>query len=741
LRTGRSKVLLPAAVLFFGSGFAALVYQVAWQRILVLHTGIGITSVSLIVATFMAGLCLGNHAGGVWSGRLQPAEALRMFAIAELLVGAFATVSDRIYYDWLYLRGDWLFAEPWRGTAVHVAGLLPPTLLMGASLPFLVRALALEPGEAVSRVIGLLYAANVLGASAGALVTPWWLIRSYGVRGAIGFGAAVSLIVGGGALFLIRSVRREAVIPSAPTAGTDPSAGEGTNQRLWLLLYGLSGFCALSLELIWFRLTEVATKSSAFTFGTLLFVYLLGLGSGTAVGVLMAGRLRPPLRTFLSLQCAIAAYAAFAVALLARVPIVGTVLLSLFSYWGKYDEFVPGRHADTGLLLRLYALVPFSLYGVPTLLMGISFVALHRAVQDDPATSGRKTGALQAANIAGCVAGSLGVGLAGLNWLGTVGSLRAIVLVALVFAAVGLWRFGLRSRFSVLGASLLAAAVALPSPPLLWRRLHGLAGGPIVAREDATGLAVMAPDSRGNFWRLSVAGRGWSSLPFGWIHSQLGAVPALVHRDPRRIAIVGLGSGDTAWAASCRRETRATTVFEVVAPELPLLADMAALQPWADLHAFLADPRIQVRLEDARRALDREDAIYDVIEGDPLEPHDAYSGNLYSLEFFQRCASRLTRGGLMAAWSPTPRVRATVRTAFPHVLEFEDGVILLASNDPIQIDVAAWLSRLDGASSYLGPSITADVRSCLETVRPVAADEPMGDLNRDMWPRDEFLSR
>ncbi len=168
-----------AGLAFFLSGASALVYQVAWQRILALQTGVGITSIAMIVAAFMAGIGAGSHLGGVLSTRLAPRRALLAFALLEVGIAVFGALSCGLYYDLLYRHGSWLYASPVVGGVLHFAGLLPPTLLMGMSLPFLVRALVDDVGRA-GRTVGFLYGVNTLGASVGALLAPWVLMRFFG---------------------------------------------------------------------------------------------------------------------------------------------------------------------------------------------------------------------------------------------------------------------------------------------------------------------------------------------------------------------------------------------------------------------------------------------------------------------------------------------------------------------------------------------------------------------------------
>jgi spermidine synthase len=212
----------------------------------------------------------------------------------------------------------------------------------------------------------------------------------------------------------------------------------------------------------------------------------------------------------------------------------------------------------------------------------------------------------------------------------------------------------------------------------------------------------------------------------------------VIHPAPRRVAVVGLGSGDTAWAAGLRRETQSVAVFEISSPQPRILRRVSAERTLPELAFFLADPRVAIRIEDGRRALEAtHDEGFDAIETDAIWPESAGSGNLYSLEFFEACRRRLRPGGLMCTWAPTPRVRATFRTVFPHVLDVDSGVILVGSPYPIQLDRPAWEARLREAEGYLGELRARAVLDRLLTLAP--ADGPIDpDVNRDLYPRDEF---
>jgi spermidine synthase len=482
-------------------------------------------------------------------------------------------------------------------------------------------------------------------------------------------------------------------------------------------------------------------KGTAFTFGTMLCLYLLGSAAGCLLAAARMARLRHPLRVFLACQCLILLYAGLAVVLLARLPPETPLYDWYFRYWDENLGFKLGESWELDRLWRLYALFPAFLYGPPTVLMGFSFPVLQRAVHDDPRTSGRKVGTLQAANIAGCVAGSLLIGLVALRYLGTTGSFRLLCGLGLLFAAAGLRWAKPRLLFAGLAAALAVLLVCLPGQRELWVRLHGSQSTATLVDEDASGVVAVVPRPQGP-WRVFVGGKNHSQLPFGGMHTRLGAGPALIHPAPRDVAIIGLGSGDTAWAAGLRPETESITVFEISGPQPRVLRRLAASAEVPALRAFLQDPRVHIVEADGRRALRAGTARYDIIEADALWPEVAGSGNLYSVEFFRECAARLKPGGLMCTWAPTPRIYASFSQVFPHVLGTASRDVLIGSESPLAEALAVWEARLASpeAAAYLGAARTEPAR----LLRRLIGLNRRGwrhtrlDSNHDLWPRDEF---
>lgn len=729
--------LVVASACFVLSGAAALVYQVAWQRLLALTTGVSIPSVAAITAAFMAGLGIGSHVGGLWSERLSPRRAVKAFALVELGVAAFASVSVWIYYHGLYRQMPWLYEHgPAITFLVHLLSLILPTTLMGMSLPLLVRGLVLGSDEA-PRTIGFLYAANALGAAMGAFATPWLLLRFLGVDGAVFVGAALSATAGLGALLLARQGgATPSALPRVPALA--PNLEQAQPLGIWIVLYALSGFVSLSLEIVWFRVLDVMAKGGAFTFGTLLGMYLIGLAAGSFAATLSTSRIRRPLRVFLICQGLMLLSTLLAHALLVTLPFEGNPLAWMVSYGARVEGFLNMETITAGEFAYMYVAMPLVLFGPATFCMGFGFPILQRAIQGDPVSAGRKVGLLQAANIAGCTLGSLVTGLFLLDALGSAGIFRFLGLLGLGVATLGALRTGARS-LGLIAVGLAALVALFPNNQTLWLRLHG-APDPADSffEEDAASVTGFTPRRRGGYTQW-VNGRSISWIPFGSIHTSLGAVPALIHPAPKEVAIIGLGSGDTAWAAGLRAETEKITVFEIATSQPRLLERVRGFKGMERLDQFLRDSRVRLVKDDGRRRLGTDGVKYDLIEIDALYPDSGLSGNLYSVEFFELASRALKPGGIMCTWAPRSRVEAAAQRAFRHAIKVDKFLVL--SNDPLSMDLDVWMARLrsERVRDYLGEGPVRFIEPLLSSAAPAGPVDLSHEFNEDLQPRDEFV--
>jgi spermidine synthase len=758
-------------VVFFASGYSALLYQVVWQRLLTLFSGADVYAATIVVAAFMAGLGCGSLAGGVVADRVSRVVAVVLFAGAEVGIALFGLQSRAVLYDGLYERFGHLAAQPAvMGTLLFLV-LLWPTFLMGASLPLLARALT-RAIETAAGTIGWLYACNTMGAAIGALSAIWWFVPRHGLEGGLGFAAALNLACAGLAVPIAVALfrQRDPVATGAASTGIAGPPGESVpfGFATWVALYALSGFLALSLEIVWFRLLGVMLKSTAFTFGTLLAQYLFWLGAGAALGSVVARRVRRPAHAFLAVQAAAGAWAGLGLALLLRGIETSAALAWMREYLGGYDPMHPaGATADlltflSGLVrqqvwqgellpyrfLWMYVAVPALLIGPTTLLLGAAFPLLQRVVQTDMARLGRRVGALLVANIAGSTAGAMITGWALLAWLGTPGTLRLLVALSAVFGlgAAGLLRGGWPRACgaSVAAALAIAAVVAVPDSASLWSRLHGTTPAAVRLGEGASGLALLEVEDEesGGGVVVYLNGLGQSRLPYGHgTQTLLGALPAMIHPDPREAAVVGLGSGNTLAALAGRAGLERITSIEIIEPLIGLLQRSAPDLGYDGLTGLLADPRVEHVAGDGRAFLRRTDRRFDIIEADALRPGSAYSGNLYSVEYFELLRARLRPGGLAVTWAPTDRVERTFVSVFEHVLQY--GGVLIGSRTPIVLDREAIARRLqDPVTGAYYDRLGIRIRDLLEpqvfAPAPLARGPATTDLNTDLFPRDEF---
>ena len=659
----RRGVVLLLLALFFLSGFSALTYQTAWQRMLGAFAGSDSVATTMIVGAFLFGLGIGSLAGASFADRLSLRRVLRVFALCEIGVGAFACFSRTVFYDLFLGRLVGIAGDPLVSSVMVFLALLPPTLLMGMSLPLLSRVIV-DRIEGASARIGWLYGLNTLGAAAGTLVTGAILIGMFGFAVTVYAAASSNFLIGGLAWLASGRLSRS---PPAASSHIDHGHASTTRRRLlqWSLMVFVSGFLIISLEIVWFRVLGTLLRHDAYAFCLILGIFLVGDGLGVIAGAELAPRLVDPRRTFQLLQGLMGLYALASLA----------VLFALTAYAGASLFGVEGP-IPYRLVFTLAAVLP------PAVLLGMSFPITQRAIQDDPAAIGRRVGLVQLCNILGNTAGAVVTGLVLLHWLGTAWTLRLIGIGSLAFVQLALWHRRDRGRDAVLALALAAVIAVLPGNAAFWSALHGTtaAEGAIVA-EDRTGIAVLRPagssvqagDKYGGSAELAhdtlfISGHPQSRVPFLIAHGALGAVGALLHPDPQDILIIGQGAGSTPIAAGVNPKTHNVRVVDIAAPVFDAMHEAARRSVDDVLHRplrqYYADPRYTRIVADARHLLLTEERRYDIIEADAVYPTSALAGQLYSTDFFRLALSRLKPGGYVVQWMPE---RADARELFAGV--------------------------------------------------------------------------
>jgi len=313
------------------------------------------------------------------------------------------------------------------------------------------------------------------------------------------------------------------------------------------------------------------------------------------------------------------------------------------------------------------------------------------------------------------------------------------VVVALSFLHFGNLSFDLKH-------GLLAVALGLaffPPGEAFWRRLHGLTTEPAIVAEDKTGLSLLKM-ANAQDGRLYIQGHSQSWLPFHTVHAFLGGIGPLTHPAPKRVLVIGSGTGGTPYAAGLRPDTDRVRVVEIVKPVMDTLQVYRAVHPGSAVDRLLGTAKFEIVVADGRHTLALDTGKWDVIEADAILPKTGLSGLLNSREFFEQVRSRLAPGGLYVQWAPTDRTVATFRSVFPYVTMVHPA--LIGSDRPIPYDRDRLLGLL--ADPRIDDHLAA-ARVDRGELRQWFADKkievlndgrtvPAATPNTDLFPRDEF---
>jgi len=683
----------------------------------------------------MLGLGFGSLIGGAIADRLSSKTALGMFVVLEILIGSFALYSKAILYDTIYLSSLHLSYSTEVLVFVYLLILLLPTICMGATLPILSRAitstLTLAPKE-----VSVIYGMNICGAACGALISGFYLVRLFGFETTTKIGAIFNFLTAFVTISFLPSIKKQDEIL------TEKGECRESVSKIWAYAYFFSGFMNIGLEILWFRILGTLLKSNAFTFSYLLFLYLLGLAAWILSSTFFNLRPQKPGIWFLRLQLIAIIYSGFSLVVLAVVLNNANLLGNIRAYLNSYEHILisNGLSTHSRVFLGLYFVIAPLLILIPTYLIGFSFVFLQEESIKRVSGIGKTLGGLQAFNIIGSTLGSLIVGLVLLEYLGTINTLRVIVVLSFFYLCllVKLGCFKVE-RYGFL-LCILLTVYYLPSKTKFLELLHGsLNSDRIAVAEDGTGVAALKAQGGNTYVFTNGLGQSW--IPFGSIHSSLGILPLFVHPNPKNIAVIGLGSGDTLFSSAGRRGIESVKCFEIIRPLFSLLSEHSS---YAGLASINANPVIDIIYGDGRKEIARSSMPFDIIEADALRPTSAFSGNLYSKEYFELLRSKLAPEGYAVSWIPTERTLRTFMSVFEHTLLFP--YVAIGSKEEIIFDKELVLERAKDSYSTdyytrAGIDHIALIEEGSKNAQILGPDLRENlDINTDFFPKDEYKS-
>jgi len=702
---------------FLLSGASALVYQVCWMRMLGLSVGHSVYAIATVVATYMAGLGIGARLAGELAPR--SGRPLCAYGVLEIFVGGFALVSPT-----LLSLGNPL-ACTLGELSLPVAGalilggvtLLPPTIAMGATLPYLTRCYAREAAT-LGRDMGWLYAVNTSGAVIGAAMAGFVLLPFLGQPTTIVVVAAVNIAVGVAAIGLGRLQPRLPTVPAddprASHATDVPAAGDpsvGRLNPLVLLAFALSGLAAMVNEVTWIRCFELFTGSTTYAFSLILCAFISGLALGTHLASRWVDRVRDLVRGLAAINLGIALATCALIPLIGELPLMLVRPLALVS-----DSFA------TRQLLVFGAL--FAVILVPTVLMGATYPFATRALARTPRAAARVVGRAYAWNTAGAITGSLLGGLVLVPRLHLVDTMWVAVGVSLLAAAVLL---GERRRLAwALPALALAGAWFCPDwnprhmnlAPYLYaqelaRNPQILAtfrdSGSVVFHSEGVGATVSVLQRQTGARVLRINGKtDASTLDDRLSQGFVGSLPLLLADEPSNMLLIGVGSGMTL-AAGLEHPIERVTAVELLPEVLEAAEHFGVL-----LDHPLADPRVDLRVADGRAVLRCADARYNVVSSYPTNLFISGMSTLVTVETFEAMRESLEPGGVVAMWlqgyllsdEDFRTVMRTFQSVFEETHLWNSGLYDLCVTGhtaPLNVDPETVAGRIDSASrGWLG---------------------------------------
>ena len=694
---------------FFLSGFAALLYQTAWLRQFSLVFGTSELAVATVLAAYMGGLALGSAVAGRYAGRitrpvlaygvLEAGIALSALAVPLLLLAARALYASMLG-DQPTPPDAATIGQPVFYLLVAFVVLAIPTAFMGATLPLLIR-YAVRTDREVGPRVALLYAINTTGAVGGTVVAAFALLPALGLNRTVWVGVAINALV-----FVIAAALARGRRDSAPAGETVAAAGPpgfvaacirpllqpsaSLRERLttvfhaqpaWMLpLMLMSGATAFLYEVLWTRMLAHVMGGSIYAFATMLAAFLTGIALGGGLAGKVAEHRERAAVAFAFTQSAI-----------------GALSVGVYAWMGPLIPDVPTTRALA--LFAVAVMLPATIFIGATLPLSV------RVLARDESEATASTARVYAWNTVGAIIGAILAGFVIIPDLGFEGSIRLAVgmnfCLALWAAAcvarpkpipVGIACAGIAAVVAIYHPARPQAVfatpgfdVAYPSPP---RELYYAVGRSSTVMLLASGNHYYLRTN--GLPEASVAVRG--SPPSIDTQKWLTALPVAARPDIRDMLVVGVGGG-------VALEGVPASVASVDAVELEpevieanrLVSSMREVDP-------LADPRINIVINDARNALRLTRKSYDAIVSQPSHPWTAGASHLFTREFAADVKSHLNEGGVFLQWMngefvDEPLLRtlaATLLAEFQYVRLYRPSLrvlMFLASDAPLDVEL------------------------------------------------------
>lgn len=698
-------------LLFVGSGFSSLIYQVVWTRLLSLVLGSTTLAVATVLAVFMGGLCLGSYGCGKLAHTVK--RSLFYYGVLEALIGIWA-----VFLPFLFLAANPIYRWVWENyhlsfvqfsclrALIAAVILLLPTAMMGATLPLLSAYVVNNLRHAASR-IGSLYAANTLGAVAGVAASGFLLLPLWGRQATTWVAVAVNLVL---AVVALRLSGKGSDKADAST-GEDALPATGVSLPWCLTAFAFSGAVAMIYEVGWTRTLLTVIGSTTYAFSCMLLSFLLGIFIGSGICTRFIDRVKQPLLWFAALEF-----------VLCVLGLGAMYLFNYLPYWNialnLHFPFDPNLALGVRFLLSCGIMLPIAIC------LGAIFPIVIKACVNDLKWTGRIVGDVYSANTLGAIFGAI---LAGFVFIPQWGTEKMLILASAGNIILGLMilysspaiKSEVKTAATIVGLIFFAWCVQIPH---IWDRQIMLLVQHERRKLTYPGVSYVLPDFRKwqqtlrdscsvLFWKDGASsavgvvqffqpkirslvtnghmdGSDAADVPANVL---LAAYPLLFKPDAKDVGVVGWGTGCLT-STVLKFPVKSVDVIEI---------EPAVVQTAALFHHVNAgcerDPRVHFEMNDGRNFLQASNKQYDVLISEPSNPWQAGVCNLFTAEYFDICRRRLKPDGIFSLWLQTHEIPpenlqgilAALRKVFPYEVGLminSTNVCVLASSQPLVAD-------------------------------------------------------
>ncbi|MEE9371240.1 MAG: fused MFS/spermidine synthase, partial [Sedimentisphaerales bacterium] len=781
------RIMLLVLVCFFFSGLTGLIYEILWMRMIVKIIGGAPFAVSIVLTVFMGGLGLGSYLAGRVIDRVkQPIKLVRIYGILELTIGAYGLAipllltAFRPLYAIIYNQ---LFSYFMLYNILTFIGcsilLCIPVICMGATLPILCRFYVTRLSHLGTHA-GRLYGLNTIGAALGALLCGFWLISLLGMPGTLILAVFINGLIGISCLRVKGSVQQPAV--EHPISDTQPTEVTGYPPGVVigaLVIFAVSGFCAMSYEVIWAKLLGLIVGPTTYSFTIVLVTFISGLALGSMFFGWLGDKTKRPIWLLISTQIA-----------------AGLLVLGISQLLGNSQLFfskVLFTFKEHFALLSLSKTVILFIFMIlPTLCLGATFPLVGKIYTRSVSKVGRSIGVAYAINTVGAVLGSFCAGFVLIPQFGKENSLSLVIGLQLLTSLVIAGIIVIRSKEGILRCISLAvpalAGVILCVYFPVWNRqllsfgryhrfgeiqaairdtgwLKALLYGARILSRSQRGELVYYGDGIGGFttvlkypnplgsphYAMIISGKSDASSHADMKTQALSAhFPMLFHRDPKTVMVLGLASGITAGEVLYYPVEQ----LDVIDISQEVVEASNFFLPWNN--NVLSNPRTNLIIQDGRAHLQLTRQRYDVIISEPSNPWMAGLATLFTRDFFDLVNDGLNEDGIFVQfihsyqmdWPTFALIGRTFVQVFPNsllVLTPPSG----AGGDYLLVgfkgESKLILENAQRKLSYARQSKNITIADPRLLYRLIVSDDlwelfGRGPVNTDSWPRLEFAA-